>query len=83
MPGKGGRGRRGAIDGGQPDKQLGHRGAYPDTVAFALAVGDRAEFSGEQLIEAALRRRVEGAQDVIGGLVGGGVRPRVTGRQAP
>ena len=42
---------------------------------------DRAEFSGEQLVEAALRRRVEGGQDVMGGLIGGGVRPRVTGRR--
>jgi hypothetical protein len=34
-----------------------------------------------KLVEAALRRRVEGGQDVMGGLVGGGVRLRVTGRR--
>jgi hypothetical protein len=32
-------------------------------------------------VEAALRRRVEGGQDVMSGLVGGGVRLRVTGRR--
>ena len=53
----------------------------PDALLLTPGIGDGRELLGEQLVEAALQRRVEGGQHVVRGLVGGGVRPGAAWRR--